>query len=286
MAVAERTDGEIISCDSAQVFIGLDVGTAKPSPEERSRIRHHLIDEIPPTAQWTAAEFARRADQAVEAIRGRGRRPILCGGTGLWYRAWLRGIFEAPPVASELRARVSSWLEAEGSAAVHGRLAEVDPKAAARIPPGDPQRIGRALEYFLQTGQPISAAQDAHGFRAQRHEVRAFALAWPKAEAWARIADRTTRMYAEGLVDETRAALETASPGAPGLRIIGYRDAVKVVHAELTVEAAIEATTIATRQFAKRQRNWFKHEAVTWLEGRTPIETLAAMVLDPSSPSA
>lgn len=286
MAVAAQIDGEIVSCDSAQIFVGLDVGTAKPSAEERARIPHHLLDQIPPTGQWTAAEFARRADQAVAEIRSRGRRPILCGGTGLWYRAWLRGIFEAPPVAPEIRDRVLAWLDAEGSVAVHGRLAEVDPKAAARIPPGDPQRIGRALEYFLQTGEPISAAQDAHGFQEQRHAVQAFGLSWPKPQAWERIAARTARMYAEGLVEETRAALDLAPPDAPGLRVIGYRDAVQVVQGRLGVDAAIEATIIATRQFAKRQRNWFNHEALTWLDGRTSLETLVSMVLDPPLPSA
>ncbi|MEM9113739.1 MAG: tRNA (adenosine(37)-N6)-dimethylallyltransferase MiaA [Myxococcota bacterium] len=286
LEVAEKTGGEIVSCDSAQVFRGLDVGTAKATVEEQARVPHHLIDQIPPDAQWTAAEFAQRADKAVAEVRARGRLPILCGGTGLWYRAWLRGIFEAPPISAALRAQVLAWLEDEGSAAVHARLARHDPKAAARIPSGDPQRIGRALEYFLQTGQPISEAQDEHGFRGQRYAVRAFGLTWPRALSWERIRARTEWMYRHGLLEEAEAALRTASPDAPGLRIIGYRDAVRVVLGKTTLAEAVDATSIATRQFAKRQRNWFNQETLRWLDGQLSVETLASMVLDPPLPSA
>lgn len=276
LEVAERVDGEIVTVDSAQIFVGLDVGTAKPTAEERARAPHHLIDVLPPTAQWTAADFAKAADGVIADVRARGRTPILCGGTGLWYRALVRGIFEAPPIDPELRAGVLAELEARGSVAMHAELARVDPDAAARIAPGDPQRIGRALEVFRQTGTPISALQRAHGFAQERYRTLAFALSWPREALWARIEARTAQMYERGLLDEVSTQLAQGVPAdAPGLKIIGYRDAVRVVRGEIDVEAAREATVIATRQFAKRQRNWFNQEpGVTWIPAETPASDL------------
>lgn len=281
LEVAERLDGEIVTVDSAQVFVGLDVGTAKPTPFERARVAHHLIDVLPPTEQWTAADFAAAADACIADIRGRGRRPILCGGTGLWYRALVRGIFSAPPIDARLRATLREELAARGPEAMHAELAAVDPEAAARIAPGDPQRIGRALEVYRQTGTPISALQREHGFAEERHRVLALALAWPRDVLWSRIEARAKAMYAGGLVEEVRGALDAGVPaGAPGLRIIGYRDAVRVVEGASSVEEAREQTTIATRQFAKRQRNWFNHEeGVAWIPGDTPADAIVRRLL-------
>lgn len=282
LELAQTLDAEIITCDSAQVFRGLDIGTAKPTRAERARVKHHLIDEIPPTAQWTAAEFRDRGDHAIAEVRARGRVPILCGGTGLWYRALVHGIFSAPPIDAAIRARVLEWIAREGSPAAHARLRVHDPEAAARIAPGDPQRIGRALEYFLQTGEPISRAQRAHGFKERRHDVVAFGLRWPKEALWTRIQARTRQMYADGLVEEAAAQIEHGVPDdAPGLRIIGYRDAVRVTRGELTRADAEEATAIATRQFAKRQRNWFNHEpTVEWVDADAGLDGLRGLVLD------
>lgn len=271
LEVAERLGGEIVTVDSAQIFIGLDVGTAKPTPEERARVPHHLIDVLPPTQQWTAADFARAADRVIDDARARGRPPILCGGTGLWYRALVRGIFEAPPIDPEVRAGVSAELSARGAPALHAELRRVDPEAADRIAPGDPQRIGRALEVYRQTGSPISALQRAHGFRDERHRVLAVALSWPREVLWERIRQRTDAMYRGGLLDEVAAVLaDGVDPSAPGLRIIGYRDAVRAVRGEQSVDEARERTFIATRRFAKRQRNWFNQElGVTWVPADT-----------------
>jgi len=269
LEVADRIGGEIVTVDSAQVFIGLDVGTAKPTAEERARVPHHLIDVVPPAAQWTAADFARAADRAVADIRTRGRAPLLCGGTGLWYRALVRGIFSAPPIDAEVRAAIRDELARRGAPALHAELARVDPEAASRIAPRDPQRIGRALEVFRQTGTPISALQRAHAFRETRHRTLALALDWPRDVLWARIRRRTEAMYARGIVFEVERQLASGvSPRAPGLRIIGYRDAVQVAQGTIGVDAAVEQTYVATRQFAKRQRNWFNHEpGVTWIPG-------------------
>jgi tRNA dimethylallyltransferase len=267
LELAERLGGELVSVDSAQVFRGLDVGTAKPTLAERARAPHHLIDVIEPDEQWTAAAFAAAADAAIEGARERGRTPILCGGTGLWLRALVRGIFEAPAIDPEVRAAVRAELEARGSAALHAELAAVDPVAAARIHPSDPQRIGRALEVHRQVGVPISTLQARHGFAEQRHRLVALALEVERDALWARVLARTREMYRRGLVEEVEGCLARGlPPDAPGLATIGYRDAVRLVRGELDREAAIEATVVATRQYAKRQRNWFRHEpGVAWV---------------------
>jgi tRNA dimethylallyltransferase len=261
ISLAHLTGGEIVSCDSAAVFRTLDVGTAKPSKEEQAEIRHHLIDVIEPDQQWSAAQFAAAADAAIADIRARGKTPILCGGTGLWMRALVRGIFEAPEIDPELREQVRRELAERGAPAMHAELARVDPTAASRIVPNDPQRIGRALEVYRQTGTPISAFQDAHGFKEQRYRLLGVMISWPKAELARRLAERARSMYQRGIVAETRACLSRGIPeDAPGLSIIGYRDVVRHLRGELTLAEAIESTSIATRQFAKRQRNWFRGE--------------------------
>lgn len=261
MALAERVGGEIVSCDSAAVFRGLDVGTAKPSQEEQAAVRHHLIDEIEPDQQWSAAEFARHADDAIEDIRARGKTPILCGGTGLWMRALVRGIFEAPDIDPEIRQAIRRDLAERGPQAVHADLAAVDPVAAARIEETDPQRIGRALEVYRQTGTPISVLQDAHGFKGRRYDLIGVSITWPKEALAERLRARAERMYAAGIVEETEACLARGiQRDAPGLSIIGYRDVVRHLAGELSLEEAIASTAVATRQFAKRQRNWFRHE--------------------------
>lgn len=259
MALAERVGGEIVSCDSAQVFVGLDLGTAKPTRAEQARVPHHLIDLLPPTEQWSAAQYAQAADEAIAQVRARGRVPILCGGTGLWQRALVRGIFEAPAIDPALRAEIREALRTRGAPALHQELAAVDPEAAAKIQPGDPQRIGRALEVYRQTGVPISRLQAAHGFREARYRLLAVTPAVPKAVLDGRILARTRAMYAGGLVEEVAAHLQGGIPAdAPGLSIIGYRDAVQVVLGQLTARDAEEKTAIATRQYAKRQRNWWR----------------------------
>lgn len=281
LALADRVGGEIVSVDSAQVFIGLDIGTAKPTAEERARAPHHLIDVIDSETQWTAAHFQAAADAAIRDIEARGRRPILCGGTGLWYRALVHGVFEAPAIDPEVRARVREELATRGPAALHAELARVDPASAVKLHPNDPQRIGRALEVQRQTGRPISDFQAEHGFRERRHAVRAVALAWPREALWARLRARTEAMYRAGLVEETRALLARgARPDGPGLSIIGYRDAVAVAEGRLDEAAALEATYLATRQYAKRQRNWWNGEpTVSWIDAAEDEASLLERVL-------
>jgi tRNA dimethylallyltransferase len=285
LELAEQLGGEVVCLDSAQVFRGLDVGTAKPTAAEQARVPHHLLDVLEPDAQWSAADYARAADEAIAVIRGRGRVPLLCGGTGLWLRALTRGIFEAPPIDHALREAIREELRVRGPEALHRELAAVDPAAAARIHPTDPQRIGRALEVHRQAGIPISELQAAHGFRAVRHRLVAVALEVERALLAERIAARARAMYAGGLLEETAACLARGiSREAPGLRTIGYRDAVRCLTGELDRAAAEEATIVATRQYAKRQRNWFRHEPeVAWVPAGTSPAQVHAMLRQRSS---
>ncbi len=267
MALCEQVGGELIAVDSAQVFRGLDVGTAKPTQAEQARLPHHLIDLISPSTQWSAADFCRAADAAIEEVRGRGRVPILCGGTGLWMRALVRGIFEAPDIDPDLRQQIRDDLVERGPEALHAELAQVDPEAAARIETRDPQRIGRALEVYRQTGTPISVLQAKHRFQDRRYNLVGVALQWPRQELRARIALRTEHIFEAGIVAETETCLAAGvAPDSPGLSIIGYRDTVRLVQGKIDRAEAIRATTVATRRYAKRQRNWFNSEPdVEWI---------------------
>lgn len=272
--LAEQLSGEIISCDSAAVFKGLDVGTAKPAPEARARVPHHLIDVLEPTAQWSAAEFADAADAVIARLHAAGRVAVLCGGTGLWMRALVRGIFRAPSIDPDVRAEVRTALAARGPVAMHAELEAVDPEAAARIEATDPQRIGRALEVYKQTGRRISALQAEHGFSERRYRLVGVAPQWPRDVLRTRIAERTRWMYAHGLLDETRRCLDAGlSAAAPGLSVIGYRDAVAHLQGRLSLEEAVQETITATRRYAKRQVNWFNHEPdIEWI---SPTEAAA-----------
>ncbi len=278
VALAERLDAEIVSCDSAAVFRGLDVGTAKPTEGEQARVPHHLIDVIEPSEQWSAADFSAAADEVIERLWREGKNALLCGGTGLWMRALVRGIFEAPPIAPEIRAAVRAELTELGAPTQHAELARVDPVAASRIQPNDPQRIGRALEIFRQTGRPISDFQAEHAFGERRYRLIGMAPHWPREVLRARIAERTRAMYAGGLLEETQRCLDSGIPAdSPGLSIIGYRDAAAHLSGQLTLDEAVQTTITMTRRFAKRQVNWFNHEPdVEWHDAPVNIDDAVA----------
>lgn len=276
MAIAEGEGGEIVSVDSAQVFRGLDVGTAKPTRDEQRRVRHHVIDVIDPDIQWSAADFARAADAAIQDIERRGRIPILCGGTGLWLRALVHGIFEAPPINPEIRAEIRQALVERGAPEMHRELADVDPSAASRIMPQDAQRIGRALEIWRQTGTPISELQRRHGFKEERYRLSAIAIRIPGDDLASALNQRARHMFESGILEETSTCLARGlSSSAPGLSAIGYREAVAHLLGQTSLEEAIRATQSATRRYAKRQRSWFSSiPTVDWVEQEEAVDAL------------
>jgi tRNA dimethylallyltransferase len=277
-AVRERgREAEIVSADSQQVYRGMDVGTAKATAEERAGVRHHLIDVVTPSEEMTAARYAALADQAIADIAARGRHPIVAGGTGLYVRALLHGLFEGPPADPVLRAR----LERKGAPALHARLAAVDPEAAARIDANDLRRIVRALEVHELTGTPISVHQRAHDIRRapRRYPARVVGLDPPRALLARRIEERVQRMLAAGLVDEVRALAAAGHDlGRRAFDAIGYREARAYLRGELPLDAIAATMTAATRRFARRQLAWFRSEPeVAWYNAPddVPLSALA-----------
>jgi len=257
--LARKLDAEIVSADSQQCYRGLDAGTAKPSPEERSRARHHLLDVADPEEQLDAARFVQLADAAVADISARGKRVIVAGGTGLWIRALLRGLLDAPGASPELRAALREDFERLGVPALHARLAEVDPGAAARILPNDRVRIERALEVHALSGRPLSELQREHRFAQVRYQALLWFLDPPRDVLRQRIEARTRRMFADGsLRRETEWLLSRGASKA--LKIIGYGEMAEALRTG-NFAAAEERTKARTRQYAKRQRTWFARDA-------------------------
>jgi tRNA dimethylallyltransferase len=261
LAVAQAIGAEIISVDSALVYRGMDIGTAKPSAAERAAVPHHLIDIRDPRDAYSAAEFAADAQRLVDAIRARGRRVLLVGGTMLYFKALFEGLAAMPAADARLRAGIEAEAAAQGWPALHRQLAEVDAATAARLAPHDAQRIQRALEVFRASGRPLSefhAGQRAGaGWRPER-----FLSLEPQDRAWlhARIAGRFDAMLAAGLLDEVRAL--RARPGMhaalPSMRCVGYRQAWEALDSGAAQQTLREQGIAATRQLAKRQLTWLR----------------------------
>jgi tRNA dimethylallyltransferase len=262
LQLADALHGEVefISVDSAQVYRGMDIGTAKPDAAERARVPHHLIDLIEPEQAYSAAMFVRDATAAAEAIRARGRLPLLVGGTMLYFKALRDGLDAMPAADPALRAQLDTRAAAEGWPALHAQLAKVDPATAARLAPNDAQRIQRALEVWLATGQPLSA------FHA-RATAAGDAARWPmvslepQSRAWLheRIAMRFEAMLDAGFIDEVRHLRRRPGlrPDLPSMRCVGYRQAWAALDAG-TLVGLREAGIAATRQLAKRQITWLR----------------------------
>jgi tRNA dimethylallyltransferase len=268
LALAERLPGggEIVNADALQVYRGFEVGTAKPSPAERRRVPHHLIDILDPHERYSAGEFARRAGQTIAAIRGRGRWPIVVGGSGLYLRALLAGISPVPAADPRVRERLRRRAAREGLAPLAVELARLDPATAARLAPGDSQRVLRALEVALVSGQPLSAWIAKQPFGIQSIAAIRVGLTLPRAILYDRIEGRVGRMVESGWIEEVRGLIGRGlDPGLPAFQAIGYRQLVHHVRGDWSLARAVEETVRATRRFAKRQETWFRKEPdVTW----------------------
>lgn len=275
MALAERPEVsggavEIVNADALQVYRGFDIGTAKPGPAERARVPHHLIDVLDPSERWSAGEFARRARQAIGEIQGRGRTPIVVGGSGLYLRALFEGISPVPPSDPEVRGELRDRLAREGLEPMAAELARVDPDTAKRLAPGDTQRVLRALEVLRVSGRPLSSWIAEQPFGTQRIAVLRVGLTVPRVLLYDRIASRVARMVEEGWVDEVARLLARGlDPGLPAFQAIGYRQIVRHLEAEWSLDDAIADTVKATRRFAKRQETWFRREPdVIWFSAQ------------------
>ena len=259
LALAERLAGEIVSMDSAQVYRGLDIGTAKPSVDERSRVPHHLIDLVEPDESYSTGRWRSDALSAVSEILTKKKTPLIVGGTMLYYRALVEGLDALPPANADVRRAITAEAAERGWAALHADLAKIDAAAAKRIPPRDAQRIQRALEVWRLTGQPISALQS--GKRpALPFALRAFALVPDREFLSQRIAERFDAMLAAGFVDEVKRLRERhgLSAASPSMRAVGYRQVWQYLDGELDEAAMREQAIAATRQLAKRQLTWLR----------------------------
>jgi tRNA dimethylallyltransferase len=261
LVLAERLDAEIVSVDSALVYRGMDIGTAKPSAEERAKVVHHLIDIRDPTQAYSAAEFATDARRLIEAIHARGRRVVLAGGTMLYFKALFEGLDAMPAADPQVRAAIEAESARCGWPALHAQLAAVDPATAARLAPNDAQRIQRALEVFRVSGQPLSDFHQA-GAREALPQADLFLSLEPTERAWlhARIAQRFDAMLAAGFLDEVRRlrARGDLVPTLPSMRCVGYRQAWEALDGDFPLDEVRERGIAATRQLAKRQLTWLR----------------------------
>ena len=269
LELAERFNGEIVSCDSVAVYRGMEVGTAKPSAEERARVPHHLIDVTTPDLPFTAGEYSRQARAALHDVATRGRLPIVTGGTGLYLRALTEGLFDGPARQQGLRVRLGRSRERHGESWLHKVLLRLDPETATRIHANDAAKLMRALEVCLATQKPMSAvladkaaARDPlTGFRLLR-----IGLNPPRSALYARLNQRAAAMFADGLVEEARGLLAQYGQ-VKALDSLGYRQALAVINGTLNLAEAIAAAQQGHRNYAKRQLTWFRREPeVHWLE--------------------
>ncbi len=260
-ALRERGGAEIISVDSALVYRGMDIGTAKPGREELAQVPHHLIDIIDPLQSYSAAEFAKDATRLIGEIRARGKTPLLVGGTMLYLKALLEGLNDMPPSDPQVRADIQQRAAERGWPAMHDQLQAVDPVTAARLAPGDSQRIGRALEVWTITGQPLSAFHQGTKPKTPRWHIPVISLE-PLDRAWLheRIAQRFDAMLAAGFLDEVRAlrARGDLNPDLPSMRCVGYRQAWQGLEEGWSAAEIRERGIFATRQLAKRQLTWLR----------------------------
>jgi tRNA dimethylallyltransferase len=280
LALAERMGGEIISVDSMQVYRGLDIGTAKPSAAERARVPHHLIDICDLRESFDAAQFVHQAQRAVAEIRSRRRRPIFCGGTGLYFKAFLEGLGEAPATLASLRAE----LEATPLDRLLAELQARDPETYGVIDRQNPRRIVRAIEVIRLTGKPFSAQRADWGAPAAGVATPNFFLIQrPGPELQARINRRVEEMFQRGLMTETRQLLSRGlTENRTAMQAIGYRQVVEHLRGERGLSETVELVKSRTRQFAKRQMTWFRRHAraqcIGWKSGESSDAALAALL--------
>lgn len=258
--VAQALGAEILSADSQQVYRHFELGMAKPSAAELARVPHHGVSIVEPTAEFSAAHFQRYADGVIAALRARGTPVVVVGGTGLYLRVLLRGVVDAPRANADLRAELTALAEREGDAALHARLAAVDPASALKLPVADRVRIIRALELFELTGVPASVQRAAHGFATPRYPARLVVLDPPRPLLYERINARTQAMFDGGLVDEVRGLVLRGFRDTAPMGAVGYAQALGVVDGALEPAAALADTAQKTRHYAKRQWTWFRKE--------------------------
>jgi tRNA dimethylallyltransferase len=267
--LARRLNGEVLVCDSTQVYRHFDIGTAKVPLAEQEGIAHHLVDLVEPDELFTAGEYRRQALMVLTEVSQRGKLPILTAGTGLYLRALLEGLADAPERSEELRARLRAKAQLHGADYLHRTLARLDPENARRIGPRDTQKVIRAIEMRILAGKPVGEIHRAGRDSLEGYDVQKIGLSPPRAALYARIDARTVAMLSDGWLDEVRKLSSSGvPPDAKPFQFIGYPELLAHLLGRLTMEAATKKIQLVTRQFAKRQLTWFRKEpSVHWLPG-------------------
>lgn len=285
LALAERLPAEVISVDSALVYRGMDIGSAKPDAAMRARVPHHLIDILDPTEPYSAARFAADARRLIDEIRARHRTPLLVGGTMLYFRALTEGLNELPAADPGLRARLEAEAAISGAPAMHARLAHLDPVAAARLHPNDLQRVQRALEVIELTGRSLTRFHADATAPALSGDIVKLALMPPqRIELHARIERRFHSMMAQGFLDEVQCLYRRGDlhPELPAIRAVGYRQLWEHLQGHYSLDEAVQKGIAATRQFAKRQITWLRSEpGLQWLNPDAPDLLAQALRANP-----
>jgi tRNA dimethylallyltransferase len=276
LALAPRMGAEILAMDSMTIYRGLDIGTAKPSLAERAQVRHHLLDLCDPHEAFSVAQYLAAAREAAQDVIARGRVPLFVGGTGLYLRALLRGVFDGPEIPAEVRKTLETEALAATPEQLHARLAAIDPRAARRIHANDTRRIIRALEVYVATGKPLSELHRQNPLMADERPKNVFWLAPPRRWLYERIDRRVEGMFASGLLDEVRRLISGLRPLSQTARqALGYKEAIAHIEHGVPLAETIMLIQTRTRQFAKRQHTWFRH-----LEECRAIEVTGAETAD------
>lgn len=277
LEIAARVGGEIVSCDSMQIYRGCDLATAKPTRAEQSQIPHHLLDICEPNQRFSAAQWAMAARQAIYGIQARGNLAIVCGGTGFWLRAlhFPNSLSDVAPDSS-LKAELEAQLAVVGAAKMHEKLAQIDAGAARRLHPNDSFRVVRALEIASLR----AAAPPANGPRESEFAARIFGLEWPREPLYERIGARVDAMIELGALEELRILREKWGDDAPALGGVGYKQMLPVLRGEIALDEGIESWKRDSRRYAKRQMTWLRHQLpLQWLNGARDAKSLADEVL-------
>ena len=266
--LAQTLGAEIISADSMQIYRYMDIGTAKPTPEELAQVAHHMIDIVDPDEDYDAVQFSKQARNQIEQIARRGLIPIIVGGTGLYIKALLHGLFQSQPVDPKIRSRLKQEAEENGSQALHDRLQQLDPAAAGRLHPNDSYRIIRALETIESTGKSISELHQEHGFEEDPFDALNIGLQMDRRKLYARIDQRVDLMIEAGLVDEVKKLLEMGyTADLKSMQSIGYRHVVEFMSENLSWDECVRTLKRDTRRFAKRQFTWFgADQQIQWYQ--------------------
>jgi len=279
IAVAQKLNAEIVSADSRQIYRYMDIGTAKPTPSEQAQIRHHLIDFVTPDEHFSVADYQRAADIAIQDIQSRGKQAMLVGGTGLYFRAVVDGLFDGPNADPEFRAKLMAEAQKFGAEVLHRRLSQVDPKSASRIHPNDIIRVIRALEVYEKTGKTISELQKEWNRASPRYSFVAFGINRERHQLYHRINERVDKMLAAGLLEEVKSLIARGyvkiplpplekgeNKNLPAMKGFGYKELIDYLNGKYDWNTAVDLLKRNTRRFAKRQLTWFRNDPrIKWI---------------------